>query len=234
MEAVVRRIQKLDADVLCLQEVEAPVYERLTLELEPMGYQGRFLSREPGNSDGCATLVRGVDEPGWHELRFSDGGPGQPNSGHVALTLEFPLGGRRLAVANTHLKWDPPGVTVASQWAARQMAELIGFLKALGSEGTVVAGDFNVVSRDDVVRQLRQAGFKEAFDGERDSVFTVVTGKKPRKIDYLFYSPKLRARPHPMGHLRPETVLPCEEEPSDHIPLVVEIEWLVSGRQKKL
>jgi len=97
----------------------------------------------------------------------------------------------------------------------------------------VVCGDFNAVARDDVVRQLRQASYREAFDGEKDSVFTVVTGKKPRKIDYLFYSPKLKARPHPMGHLHAETTLPSDAEPSDHIPLIVEVDWAAGGRKRQ-
>lgn len=230
--ALVRRLQKLDADILCLQEVEAEVFEQLTQALE--GYQGRFLQRDAGHPDGCATLVRGIADPTWHELKFNDGGRGQADSGHVALTLECTMDDRRLAVANTHLKWDPPGVAAGAQWAARQMKQLIDTLKTINTEGTVVAGDFNAVARDEVVRLLRQAAFREAFDGERDSVYTIVTGKKPRKIDYLFHSARLRARPHRMGSLNAETVLPSEDEPSDHIPLVVDFEWVAGGRQKKL
>lgn len=229
--ALVQRIQELEADVLCLQEVDAEILAALRETLEPLGYEHRYLARAATQPDGCATFARGLTGHTWHELRYSDADRGQSDSGHVALTLDCSLAGRRVVIANTHLKWDPPGVPAAAQWGARQMSELLKSLEALQAEGTVVCGDFNSVARDEVVRLLRIARFKEAFDGERDTTFTVVTNQKPRKIDYIFHSMRLRSRPHALTQLTDRSTLPSADEPSDHLPVVVDLDWAVGGRK---
>src|SRR3954470_3765630 len=56
--ALVRHVAGLDADLLCLQEVEADVFEALQAGLGPAGYAGLCEFKGRGKPDGCATFFR--------------------------------------------------------------------------------------------------------------------------------------------------------------------------------
>ncbi len=189
--AVVRRVQALEADVLCLQEVEAGVYAALREALPD--YVWNWLPKSGGRPDGCATAARTVLST--RELVYADG------SGHVALLTEVAPG---LVVANTHLKWHQ---------GLPQITELLRL------NPQVVCGDLNVTSDDPVLKALCAAGFKD--DG--NPAPTAVANGKAKKIDHVFSTLPMRAEPPPrvMDH----TPLPSAEEPSDHLPLVVQVDF---------
>src|SRR5262245_10241733 len=56
--AVVQHIESLNADLLCLQEVEAKVFTTLNQRLKPLGYHGRYERKGKGKPDGCAAFFR--------------------------------------------------------------------------------------------------------------------------------------------------------------------------------
>lgn len=218
--AVAERLLTLGADIYCLQELDDELLEAATLALQEGGYAVRYLRKGAGKPDGCATFVRKLDVVQWHELRYADG-VGRRDSGHVALLLEAYFGGKRVAIANTHLKWDPSDRALGERWGYRQVLELMETLCELDCDEWIVCGDLNVVPRDELVRALRSSGLEEAFDDVAPQ-HTFVAKGKPRKIDYVFHSAGLEPRAQPLVPLTGESVLPCWEEPSDHLPLVVD------------
>lgn len=193
--ALVRRVQALEADVLCLQEVEAVVYEALREALPE--YVWTWLPKSGGRPDGCATASRTVLST--RELVYADG------SNHVALLTEVAPG---LVVANTHLKW---------QHGLPQLNEL------LTAKPQVVCGDLNVTGDDPVLQALRAAGFYA--DGAQAP--TAVANGRAKKIDHVYSILPLRAEPPPA--VTDHTPLPSAEEPSDHLPLVVQLDFRASG-----
>jgi mRNA deadenylase 3'-5' endonuclease subunit Ccr4 len=226
--ALVAHADALDADLLCLQEVERPVFTALNRQLAPLGYAGRYEKKGKGRPDGCATFFRqaAFTLRGTQRLEYSDRGPGQEDSGHVALLLALEHQGRLLGVANTHVRWDKPGTPREGQVGFRQVMEM---LEACGRfsphcSGWVVCGDFNRTPADEAVAAMRQAGFTFAHEG-RPQVKSAVANGRARLIDYIFHSQALRSRPFDPPALDDATLLPSAGQPSDHVALMAEVEW---------
>lgn len=206
-----RHVEALGADLLCLQEVEPGAYAELEGSLRPLGYGGRFL-RKAAKPDGCAIFFRGFELRSQYDLRFADG---PPDSGHVALMLLLGRKGAELGVATTHLKWGPPGEGPRF----RQVEQLLRERPPCPT--WIVCGDFNAPPEDGTVARMRAAGLLDAFAG-RPGAFTCNSNGKKKRIDYLFNTSDLRARPAELPPLDDETPLPSETQPSDHLALLAD------------
>jgi endonuclease/exonuclease/phosphatase family metal-dependent hydrolase len=127
-DALVARFGGFDADVICLQEVEQRLMDRI-------GLPGKFVHKAGGKPDGCATFVRGE---GRHEaVHFDDG------TGHLVLITET----AGITIANTHIKWD-------AKWGVGQ-AEAIVRALAPHPRPWIVCGDFNAEPESSVLRVFR-------------------------------------------------------------------------------
>lgn len=202
--AVVERAAALGADVLCLQEVEAPLFEALRGRLA--GHVGCWARKGRGKPDGCAVFVRAALGPVTDErLEFDDG------TGHVALLVRLPAAG--IGVATTHLRWEPPerqGVPVAQLETA---------LDALDADlPWVVCGDFNAEAGGPVLEVARGRGLVDAYANRSDAVTCNANGRR-RRIDFLLASPGLALTPLPVPAIDDDTPLPSAQEPSDHLPI---------------
>jgi mRNA deadenylase 3'-5' endonuclease subunit Ccr4 len=233
LDALVRHVAGLDADILCLQEVEAAAFVALKAGLGFLGYAGRLELKGRGKPDGCATFYRtarfALRRAVRLDYRDSEKGPGE-HSGFVALLLALEAEGRVLGVANTHLRWDRPGTPRDEQVGHRQAAELLGKCGGFDPpcDGWVVCGDFNRGPSSDVVATLRQAGFEFAHAG-RPHVRSAVAKGRASLIDYLFHTKSLTARPVDPPPISGRTVLPSAEQPSDHLALLAEFSWVKEG-----
>ena len=223
LEALTRRLIELDADILCLQEVEGPVFSALEGALAPRGYAGSFLQKGRGKPDGCATFLR--------EARLElerRGGivylDGDPPSGHVAQVAATRFAGSLLGVIDTHVRWDQPDKAPAEHVGCRQARQLIAEHRQLfpGCRGWVVAGDFNATPDSDVVAAMLAGGFRSAHPSD---LATCNANNKAKLIDYLFVSERLGASPLAPPKIDGDTPLPGPGEPSDHLPLVAELWW---------
>lgn len=215
IEGIAARIEALAPDVLCLQEVEPALFGVLMARL---GMAGHF-AQKASKPDGCAVFVRAPLEIGEvREVRFTDG------SGSLGLVVHVSDPGSQaaLVVANTHLKWDPPGTPLERQLGPRQIREI---LAALGEPGDtqvhVVCGDFNAGPESPVCALLRNAGLVEPF-ADRDAAWTSNANGVAKRIDFVFHSPFWRANPLDPPEIDGGTPLPSEVEPSDHLPVVVD------------
>src|SRR5262249_8494633 len=65
---------------------------------------------------------------------------------------------------------------------------------------------------------LADAGFTDAYGAIGG--FTCKSHQVPQRIDLVWTSPELRARPMPLPDPAPDTGLPSDSEPSDHRALV--------------
>lgn len=210
---LLERIDGLKADILCLQEVEADLFHDLKRP-------GRFFQKGRGKPDGCAILVNPETQKfaqqtrsllsgklHWTEHHYQDG------SGHGALLLHLP----GLTVGTTHLKWDPPSARPG--FGMGQIRELLSLLEG----PSLICGDFNCESSDPIVQSCLAAGLSDAFLGVTPDQTFVKQGEG-RRIDFVLSSFGLQVRALPMPDLMPEQIQPSTVEPSDHLPLVVELQ----------
>lgn len=226
--AVARHAVTLNADLLCLQEVEADVFAVLLAGLGPLGYSGHREAKGQGRPDGCATFhraglftVRAV-----RRLEYQDRERGERHSGHVALLHALEHEGRLLGVANTHLRWDRPGTLPDEQVGRRQALELVETCRRFEPvcDGWLVCGDFNQPPGTDVVAVFEAAGLTFAHAALPAARSAVANGRA-RLIDHLFHSAALEAVPLAPPAIDDETVLPSAEQPSDHLALTAEVRW---------
>jgi mRNA deadenylase 3'-5' endonuclease subunit Ccr4 len=227
--ALVRHIASLAADVICLQEVEPAGFARIAASLQPLGYQGHYAPKGAGRPDGCATLVResAFNVRAIHVLPYADGLGKRPDSGHVALILMLEREGRALGMANTHLRWDPPGTPLADQWAYRQITLLLEERQVIDPKclAWIICGDFNVTPESEVIRLLERSGFISVYRGlEQQS--TCVSNGAAKTIDYQFHTATLKSRPDDLPAIDDRTALPSWEQPSDHLALLAWFNWV--------
>ena len=204
------RVASLQVDVLCLQEVERGAYEDIAARLGA-GFSGRYLQRTKQRRDGCAIFVaRPLEVTGTREVRYAVG------DGHVALIADIQTPDGPVAIATTHLKWDPPQTAVEARNGLRQATELLG---AFAAGPRISCGDFNVTADDPVLARFAAAGFLDPFSSLPAP--TCVANGNARRIDFLLHTPELRAEPVPVSvALRGDTPLPSLSEPSDHLPIL--------------
>jgi mRNA deadenylase 3'-5' endonuclease subunit Ccr4 len=226
--ALVGHIERVAADVICLQEVEPAAFTAISASLQPLGYQGHYAQKGAGRPDGCATFVRetAFTVRAKHILPYADGLRTRPDSGHVAQILMLEREGRVLGVANTHLRWDPLGTPLADQWAHRQITLLVEEREVIDPRclAWIICGDFNVTPESEVVRLLERSGFISAYRGLQQQS-TCVSNGTAKTIDYLLHTATLRSRPAGLPAIDDRTALPSWEQPSDHLAIQAWFDW---------
>jgi mRNA deadenylase 3'-5' endonuclease subunit Ccr4 len=225
--ALAKYVSALDADLLCLQEVEPDVLAtlRTTLGFEYHVYYAPKGERRP---DGVAIFYRGgkLEPVSTTRLAFVDSEAGSPASGYVAAFALFRAGDRVLGIINTHLLWDPPGAALELQRGYRQARQLLTeYEKTAGAaDAWILAGDLNVSPDSALIAMIRQAGFEYSHSGVSDRATCNVNGRA-RMIDYIFYSAALRAEPAELMSVDDRTILPSAEQPSDHVAIAARVSW---------
>ena len=226
--ALVQHIVKLESDVLCFQEVDQKTLTALRVTLEPMGYEGYDARKGGGKPDGCSTFFRFNKFKLKHlaRLEYSDGNSLETHSGHVALTLVLEHSGRNLGIANTHLKWDTPGTPLAQRFGYQQITQWLLEHQEIAPEmdAWMVCGDFNVEPENQLISVLQKAGFEYTHRGL--DIHTCNSNDRAKMIDFIFHNHALRSVPMLPPEIDNLTPLPSLEQPSDHLALSAQFEWI--------
>lgn len=228
---IVSRIQELNPDVVCLQEVEAAHWTDLYASLVPLGWEGIFAKKGMSRVDGCALLYRtGTASLQQSEaVYFSDG---TPPSGHLALVGVLATGIGLVRVASTHLRWQADTSEPESHIGYRQAAELLRRLSSTATTATtattgatdvtIICGDLNIPPQHPLVQLFLDHGFSDAYAASPQ--WTCAPNGRPARIDYIFASGAARAVGERVPALQQATLLPNVEQPSDHLPITARIE----------
>ncbi len=227
--AVLERVAGLGADLLCLQEVERDAFTDLQRRLGALGYEGHYARKGRGKAEGCAAFARGpaISVRSAEVVRYADGEKGK-DTGCVAQLLDLQVGpaGPALLVANTHLRWDPPGTAPAQRVGRRQLLQLVDEIvrraeAEAGPRELVACGDFNMQPDDEALGLLSAAGLRSAWDDR--PLPTCYANGRAQCVDHVYISASLHAEVLPMTALDEGTPLPTLAEPSDHLPLRVRL-----------
>ncbi len=223
--ALLSQLVSLDADFFALQEVELHVFELLQEGLTPLGYAGSYEPKGRAKPDGCARFVRQsaavlIDE---ERLDYSDADLDEPVSGHLALITILEVSGRRLGVANTHLKWAPPGTPHSDHLGARQIDELSALCAAHSCASWVICGDLNCTADSSILDGVRAAGLVDAHSGLASP--TCNANGNLRKLDHVFITGDMLADTAPIEPIDESTALPSSCHASDHLPVQVTLRW---------
>lgn len=209
---VVELAAGLDADVVCLQEVEQDQFDALVKRFSDT-HECSFGRKGGDKPDGCAIFAK-------QSRRFARSGGLQryaDGSGHMFSWVFAELGGRPVGIATTHLKWDPPRTPAAARHGLLQAEELVMALPAIASDAPwIVCGDFNAESQDEVLERFRLAGFRDPHEHAGP---TCSANGRCRRIDFLLYGPGLVGAALPGAALSDGALLPSLEMPSDHVPI---------------
>ena len=225
--ALAERVAQLDADIACLQEVEADAYVWLEHSLSAKGYAGIYAKKACGRPDGCAVFFRqpgALRFAGSETIYYRDGLQGERDSGHLALVASFESDWGLIRVVSTHLRWDREDKPPEEHVGYRQIRELLNahFKPDQTAYAWIVCGDLNVESDGAVVNELVSSGFIDAYKGHEQA--TCNPNRRAKRIDYIFHTAGLYAEPAKLMDIDDLTLLPSADEPSDHLALVATFE----------
>ncbi|MGE4094523.1 MAG: endonuclease/exonuclease/phosphatase family protein [Candidatus Binatia bacterium] len=228
LPALATHLTTLNADLLCLQEVEENTFAIINRALSPLGYVGALTMKGSGKPDGCATFVRKTALEWGHltRLEYDDASGTQERSGHIAQLVILTWEGRLLGVANTHLKWDPPSTPQDYRSGYRQLTELLRVRQNFAPEckGWIICGDFNVTRDDDLIRTLQRSGFHYSH-AHAPGVATCNSNQRAKMIDYLFHNETIASTALELPQVHNTTPLPGPDQPSDHIAVIANLQW---------
>ena len=217
-----KKITEINADIICLQEVETDAFEVLENSLKK-SYSGVYYKKGYDKPDGCATFFRKdkLSLKNEHAVYYSDEAKGKINSGHLALVLDFEFDVGMLRVANTHLKWD--NKNKGRHLGYKQITELIDshIKKDSHSYGWVMCGDFNAQPNSFVIKEVLKNNFEDAYANKEQP--TCNPNGRAKRIDFIFHSTQIVSSPTKLPTIEDTTPLPSEVEPSDHLAIMAEL-----------
>jgi len=198
-------LRGLDADIICLQEVEQghdggmqidppPHFTRLR-ELLP-GYDAVFSYPLKNDTElpfglGLAIFSR-TPLSGFHKIdlpaagmEFEFEGKKRRTSSRLLLEVFTSWNGRKLRILNTHLQaFFMLGDSSDAHPAQRSIVE--SRLRDANGGATILAGDMNSAPEESLVSQFERAGFRTVQNEEP------TWRRKPFVTDHLFYNDPLR------------------------------------------
>lgn len=233
MELVVREIEELDVDIVCLQEAAwAPAVGLVARRLAERLGMNYVYARANGNrwailfEEGEAILSRfPLEDAGVQELEPRPA----PFEHRIALhaTAQTPWG--PLTVVSVHLTTQEH-----PEANARQAAFLAQWVRTLPAHAVVIAGDFNATPDMPQIRLLQSEWvdtWREVHPGADaptccvDSLTAGPEETREKRIDYLFLAGRgtaeLRAVEARLAFHRPQWVGGHWLWPSDHVGLFV-------------
>jgi len=200
LPGLLRLIEDLKADVLGLQEVEAPLVHAIS---ERQSWQMFWSPKGRNTAVGCLTLVKqGIEASNFKTHHYSDEARSVMQTVHIGKSV----------FANTHIKWaardDPNHIGIT------QTTEL---LEQLGLESpTVIFADCNDQPDGPVRKLIEEAGFTYVSGNEP----TALIDHEPVALDIIAVRGIKASR---IATSYKAQNIPNQDCPSDHIPILANI-----------
>ena len=138
--ALAERVERLDTDIICLQEVEADAFALLEQSLGAKGYEGVYTKKGERQTRWAALCFSGRDGcASWRRYGLLPRRrQSASDSGHLALIISFECEWGVIRVVNTHLRWGQEGKSPEEHIGYRQIRELIDERVQTRSDGVCV------------------------------------------------------------------------------------------------
>ncbi len=210
IERIHQALKEINADVICLQEVEPKSYEYLKQKFGD-GFASS-LALNDNKKFGSAIFVKksAVEVKNIERIAY----PGTTGRVVQIAQLKNKKDGKLIAVANTHL--DQPT-------RDKQMTFLTELLQEKhGKQDRVICGDFNAKSTDDVGQVLDQAGY---LHDDTAGYTNNHQNQEAKRIDGIYHTDGIDSSARAWKEIDIDTVLPNKEIASDHVPLLADLSW---------
>lgn len=214
---VVARIQKLNADVVCVQELSSNNVQAFIFKMAQLGYTGVY-EQFDGKPDGIATFIRN----GKFKEYSKEVVPYQDGTGRKAVFLHLKTQqGAIVDVANTHLQGGQQNVPVANA----EITKLVQKVSQVANP-VIVCGDMNFTPMDPRFQTVHHS-LADSLNGQ--SYPTSMNGTTGLRLDYIWHTRSLA--PVSSGLSGNLQKFLTQEEPSDHIPVVASFDLDVPQSQ---
>ena len=234
-ERILKYIKEVDADIVCLQEVDHP--EEFFAALKDVYADYKFHKKGGWHRDGTMMLWKSRFEiTGFTIKKFTQIYDHKKFGAQFFIVCDFEdtqNNNHEFSVLSTHLK--AKDFVDVRAWQAKYLSE---WIKANKNDTTLfMLGDFNGDRDEKGIETIRNTGFENVFDfvenmgqNEKESLWTTMKYhadkvRKLRYIDYMWHDPKKAVvksvyMPPCLNTIDLDVGLPDAENPSDHIPLV--------------
>lgn len=208
--ALCNRIIKLNADVICLQELNYESYMLFQMALQE--YIGCYAQKASQNS-GIGTFCR---KSTFKEINHTPHlCPGTSHCGKLAsqpavfTTLVLP-DQKKVQVIHTKIKW-----TKEFEIPTSSYNHVNYILEQKPEFSCIIAGDFNVTQEHPLMKLFLKSNFFDPFSGS--NITTCYANEETKRIDYILLSKDLITLDVTIDTIK--SPIPNENEPSDHIPI---------------
>ena len=229
---ILAQLRDVDADVLCLQEVEPRQFDLLRTGLADLGFQGLYGAKASG-LDGEAIFYQE------RRLRFICGEthlcPGTSKCGKLAIrpliVAYFELPSHKvLKVLNVHVGWQPTYGMQAGCPALQHVSYVIHQLsQGPSSDYQLIAGDLNCGPDQPPYKRIEATGLIDVYSHAPQPTFSSNLGLQ--RIDYIWCSQGMQATVRPLPDLEQLGPLPQEAHPSDHLMIVADLAERACGEE---
>lgn len=201
IQGLVQLIDSLDVDIIGIQEAEVPLVQSLD---ETGNWQTLWSPKQGGKPDGCLTLVKhGIEITDFNTHAYDD------ESGHIMQTVQI----GQVVFANTHIKWAP--ADSPQHIGVGQTTELLQQIR--NEQRAVIFTDCNDRPNGPVRQLIEKADFENVCGNEP----TALVNQEPVALDLLAVrglTAKYISNKYNLHGI------PNKDCPSDHIPVVAELE----------
>lgn len=231
---LLHRIQKMKADILCLQEVNHDSFIFFEKMLAKDNLVGVYAEDDSKFQHGVATFYHEnkIQCETTNTVLCQGSSMCGKKAVRAALITKLQLPDRQfIHVVNTKIKWLPDTIPLEDHPGFRQLHFLNDHSIQNDLENPwVLSGDFNFTPDHPLFRMVISWNFADPHQEENPLTFYDKNNSK--RIDYILCSDFLKVKPIPMARMSHIWPIPSTIEPSDHLPLGVSILIHESGSKK--
>ncbi|KAL1516542.1 hypothetical protein ABEB36_000448 [Hypothenemus hampei] len=251
---VYNEIKTLNADILCLQEVQKSHLPTHFQELQKLGYQGLYKKRTGIRCDGCAIYFKTnrIHLIEYEMVEFYQPNVSVLNRDNVAIIAKFsPKQSPEIQfiVATTHLLYNPnrEDVRVAQTQLLLTEVERLSFCGKGQYCPIIITGDFNSTPDSDVYQLITKGCLKYSHlvdkrmqRSDSSSQSNVLMPRNLEVTDTCQHASLLKKRENDMAPSRPEEACLIKLHNSDKTltkitsETIYNPEWFSSGTLKHL
>jgi protein angel len=238
---VLKEMIHFKPDVVCLQEITEAWFEFFQENLAEENYGCKFTKKTQNKPDGCATFYKkdvftlhAFDVIKFEEVYFQNDKP-RPNIAQMVCLQSVRDQGKRVAVGNTHLIYNPKRQDVRLLHIHEFSKKHLEFREMHGASSGILCGDLNDNPSSHCCRYLSGQTIKYWSDAvifkpnvKWNSAYRLINEEHRHTsfnhtgevTDYIWFDGNLNLTEALGTHYKHLSPVPSEIIPSDHLPVM--------------